>query len=984
MNIKEIEKLGTYEIIMKEDLPDIHAEGWILRHKKSGARVMLIPAADNNKVFNIAFRTPPEDSTGVAHINEHSVLCGSEKFPLKDPFVELVKGSLNTFLNAMTYPDKTLYPVASTNSADFRNLMDVYLDAVFHPHIYKEPNIFRQEGWHYHLEDRDDPITYNGVVYNEMKGAFSSADEYLERVIFNALFPDTAYGVESGGDPENIPDLTYEQFLEFHARYYHPSNSFIYLYGDMDMAETLAFIDENYLKAYDTITVNSEIERQIPFKEMRTVRDYYPIADEESEKENTYLAWNVVTGDPMDIKEMIACDVLDYALLSMPGAPVRQALLDAGIGKDISSIYNDGILQPYFSISSRNAEEEDAEKFVQIIRDVLKEQVSKGIDRASLLARINYLEFQFREADYSTYPKGLMYAIDVLDSWLYDETKPFISLRQLDAYEALRKELDGDYFEKIVQEKILNNPHAALIILAPKKGLQQERDRRTAEKLAAFKKSLTGEEIDRLVLATKELKAYQEKEDTQEELDCLPMLKRDEIEKKTRELSNIVRTVYGESAEGINPTVIFHRTESNGIGYMDLLWDIHNVPIEELPYLSLLKAVLANVNTAGHTYMELNNEINTNTGGIGFSISLYDDLKAADTQAYKVFFCARAKALYGMLGKALEYIREIITTSDFTDEKRLYEIVASIKASMQMSMQSAGHATAVSRAAAYYSPLAAFSDYVSGIGYYRFIKDLEENYDERKSGLCEHLESLLRTVFDPKNLMVGYTASEEGWNALCDDLYRVIDIEASSPWNEKVTAQPLGRRNEAFCTAGQVQYVAQSGNFLDRDLFFNGALNILRQILSYEYLWQNIRVQGGAYGCSASFKRSGEGFITSYRDPHLERTLDVFAGIPEYLRSFRADEKEMTRFIIGTISGIDTPLTPSLYGIISMRAYMNGLTMEDTQKARDEVLRATDEDIRALAPYVEEILADRCICVVGSEGKIAQHRDLFEHVETLN
>lgn len=985
MKREDIEKLGTYEIVMYEDLPDIHSEGWILRHRKSGARVMLIPAEDDNKVFNIAFRTPPEDSTGVAHINEHSVLCGSKKFPLKDPFVELVKGSLNTFLNAMTYPDKTMYPIASTNAADFRNLMDVYLDAVFHPHIYDEPNIFRQEGWHYHLENKDDPVTYNGVVYNEMKGAFSTPDEYLERVIMNSLFPDTAYGVESGGDPNHIPELTYEQFLAFHSRFYHPSNSYIYLYGDMDMAETLDFIDRNYLCEYDVIEPDSEIEKQDAFAKMAVFKENYPIADEEDEQENTYLTFNVVAGDPMDTREMIACDVIDYALFSMPGAPVRQALLDAGIGKDIDSMYSDGILQPYFSVTARNAEEKDADAFVQIIRDSLKEQVRKGIDRKSLLARINYLEFQFREADYSTYPKGLIYGIDVFDTWLYDENKPFASLKQLKAFEALRAELDGDYFEKIVQDRILDNPHSALVILAPLKGLQIERERKIAEKLAEFKAGLSEEEIDRLVRETRALKAYQEKTDLPEEAECLPMLKREDIRREARILSNISCRLYEEQSGRINPEIVFHQAPSNGIGYMELLWDIHCVPMEEIPYLSFLKAVLANVNTAAHSYTDLTNEINTNTGGIAFGISIFDDLRSENSSDYKVYFSARGKALCGMLGKAVDYIREIITSSEFTDSKRIYEILASVKASLQMGMQSAGHATAASRAAAYYSSSAAFSEKMSGVEYYRFIKDLEENYEAKKEELRQHLEYLLGVIFDPNNLLVSYTAEEEGMDVLRENLPKLLDgISCEYPWCTKVTARPLGRLNEAFATAGQVQYVAQCGDFLGKGFRFNGAMNILRQIMGYEYLWQNVRVQGGAYGCGASFKRAGDAVMTSFRDPHLKRTLDVFGAIPEYLRNFDADDKEMTKFIIGTISGLDMPLTPSLYGMISMRAYLNGITKEDSQKMRDEILDATAEDIRALAAAAEAVLSDNYICVVGSEGKIAEHKDLFMHVETLN
>ena len=983
MNINKIIERGQYELILQQDLEDIHAEGFLLRHRKSGARVMLIPAADDNKVFNIAFRTPPYDSTGVAHIVEHTVLCGSREFPVKDPFVELVKGSFNTFLNAMTYPDKTMYPVASTNDADFRNLMHVYLDAVFYPNIYREEKIFRQEGWHYELEAEDKPLFYNGVVYNEMKGAFSSADDYLERMTFNALFPDTEYGVESGGDPRNIPDLTYEQYLDFHSKYYHPSNSYIYLYGDMDMDETLAWIDDHYLKNFEQISVPSEIHFQKPFSEMKTVRDRYPISEEEPEEENTYLSYNLVMGDPQNVREIIALSVLDTVLFSTAGAPVRQALLDAGIGRDISGGLSDGILQPYFSVIAKNAEEKDADRMIEVVRNALLAEVEKGIDKKSLLAALNFMEFQFREADYGGYPKGLMYGLVVFDTWLYDDGNPFSSLQQIDAFRWLREQIGTGYFENLVREKFLDNPHSAMVILTPAKGLAREREKETEEKLAAYKASLSEEEITKLIEETKALKEYQSTKDTQEDLECLPMLKRSDIRKEARQFSNIERRLDEESLPGPkNPKIIFHQTETNGIGYAELRWSIRKVPLEKLGLVSLLRSCFGMVDTAEHGYLDLINEIRARTGGISFEIDLADSLVEKDT--FDIALSVRTRALYEELPFAFDRIREIITSSDFSDAKRIREILDSKKSTLQMAMQHAGNSFASYRAAMSYSRSAVCYDACYGINYYRYIKDLVDHYDEKSEELRRELAGMAGLLFDPKNLIVGYTAAEEGWDALTKSLPVVLDsLTAECPWTEDAAVEPVGPFREAFTTAGQVQFVAQAGEFTGSGFVYNGAAAILRQILSYEYLWQNIRVLGGAYGCAGILRRTGDAAFTSYRDPNLKRTLDIYASIPDYLSNFTASEKEMTKFIIGTISAIDMPLTPYLFGTTSMRNYLTGLTYEDAQKARNEILSATQEDIRKTADAVREALATGAVCVIGSETAVEQEKDLFDRVEAL-
>ena len=448
----KLNNLAAYELISTTDLKDIKSTGYLLKHKKTGARVVCIENDDENKVFYIGFRTPPEDSTGAPHIIEHSVLCGSKKYPAKDPFVELAKGSLNTFLNAMTYPDKTVYPVASCNDQDFRNLCDVYLDAVFHPNIYEREQIFAQEGWHYEIEDVDAPITINGVVYSEMKGAFSSPDDMLDRAIFDSLFPDTCYGVESGGDPDVIPELTYRQFLDFHGRYYHPSNSYIYLYGDVDFEEQLDHIDRAYLSEYDRLEIDSSVKEQKPFDAIREIVKDYPITNDEPEEQNTYMSYNVVLPAGSDIRLDLAFSVIEYALLSSPGAVLKQALLDAGICKDVQSTYENGVYQPYFSVIVKNSDIGDKDKFLGVIREVLEKTVKEGFDKKALLAAINLFEFRFREADFGHYPKGLMYGLNALDSWLYDDDEPFVNLMPLETFEYFRKAAETHYFEDLVKK----------------------------------------------------------------------------------------------------------------------------------------------------------------------------------------------------------------------------------------------------------------------------------------------------------------------------------------------------------------------------------------------------------------------------------------------------------------------------------------------------------------------------------------------------
>ena len=967
----------AYELISEEYIGDVRAEGKLLRHRKSGARIALLSNDDENKVFNIAFRTPPKNSTGVAHIIEHTVLCGSRKFPLKDPFVELVKGSLNTFLNAMTYPDKTMFPVASCNDTDFQNLMDVYLDAVFYPNIYRNEKIFRQEGWHYEMENRDDALTYNGVVYNEMKGAFSSADDVLDRAVFNALFPDTPYGVESGGDPAVIPELTYEEFLDFHRKYYHPSNCYIYLYGNMDMEEKLEWLDREYLSHFEKAPVDSAIPMQKSFSEPKEITQSYPILDNEPEENNTYLSWNTVVGDYSDVRLNIAFSVLEYVLLDAPGAPVKQALLDAGIGKDIEGAYNDGILQPVFSVIAKNADEKDRESFLSIIRSTLEELAEKGIDQMAVASGINYFEFRFREADYAQFPKGLIYGIDLFDSWLYDENSPFAYLKELDVFEELKKKNGTGYFEDLIRRYLLSNTHAAVVTLKPEKGMAARVEQETAERLAAYKASLSDAEVDAIVAETKALKEYQESEDPEEALNKLPMLSRSDIDRKTPVRLHTEKIVVNDTA------YLRHSYATNGISYLTLLFDTADVPDELVPYLGILKNVLGVVDTEHYSYSRLFHEINARTGGINFGLQVLPTEKGTDDSKGYRMFGVRAKYLFGERDFVFDMIWEILKTSKLESRKRLREILASTRAGMEQAIPAAGHASAAKRALSYQSLLTAWTEETTGIGQLRLVKELDEHFDERAENLIGKLEELMRIVFRPENLTVSLTSEGEGFDRIEENIIALKENLYTEPCRKGEFLWKPEQKNEGFKTSGQVQYVAQAGNYRKDGYTYTGAFRILRMILNYDYLWMQLRVLGGAYGCMSSFKRSGDSYLVSYRDPHLKNTLDVYAGLPEYLKNFDADERTMTKYIIGTISELDTPMTASAKGSLALNCWFSGITEADFQEERDQILDAGAEDIRALAGPAASILSAHNICVIGSESAIDRHADLFRTTESL-
>lgn len=969
-----IHGLAEYEILDEHRVEDVQSDGFILRHKKSGARIAILSNNDDNKVFYIGFRTPPEDETGVPHIIEHTTLCGSKKFPVKDPFIELAKGSLNTFLNAMTYPDKTVYPVASCNDQDFKNLMDVYLDAVFNPNITKYEEIFKQEGWHYELTGKDDELKINGVVYNEMKGAYSSPDEVLSSQIYRSLFPDNTYSKDSGGNPEYIPKLTYEAYLDFYHKYYHPSNSYIYLYGDMDVVERLEWLDREYLSLYDYKKVNSEINKQPAFDEIKNVEAQYSITMDDSQENKTYLSYNRVVGDTLDEMLYQAFDVLDYALVSSPGAPVKQALIDAGIGDDVYGSYDAGILQPVFSFVAKNANASQADEFESIIENTLKEVVKTGINKEALLAGINSSEFKFREADFGQFPKGLLFGLNCLDSWLFDDMKPFIHLECLGTFAKLRKAVDTDYFEKLIQEYLLDNTHGSSVTVKPKRGLGNEREEALAKELSNYKASLSDEEIKKLIEDTEHLKKYQEEPSSDEDLRKLPMLTRADMKKNAMAFSNI-------EDELLDVKVVRHDIESNGIDYISFLFDAGDFAQSELGYLGFFTNALGLVSTEKYSYTDLANATNIYTGGISTGTASHPDIKDRNNFVFK--FEVKLKVLEKNLDKALELMEQMLLSSDFTDTKRLGELVAQIKARLQANLSSSGHLVAAMRSMSSFSRYALYQDELKGIAFYRSICRIEKELSESPKSVSDKLAAIAKKLFARNRMLISFTGNNEAYGNAKPSLKKVIaGFNKMSAVGNQAEVH-FNTAKEAFIDASQIQYVAKTGDFICEGYEYTGALRLLRIILSYDYLWINVRVKGGAYGCMNTFLRSGESYFVSYRDPNLSDTLDVYDRIPEYIKSFSPDERDMTKYIIGTFSALDTPMNPEAKGSRSLSAYLEGITYEQIQKERNEILNAQPEDIRRLADLVKAVLKKDSICVIGNENMIKESAGLFENVEKL-
>ena len=953
-----------------ERIDEINGTAYEMKHEKSGARLIYIDSPDSNKVFNIAFRTTPHNSTGVAHIMEHSVLCGSRKFPLKEPFVELVKGSLNTFLNAMTYPDKTMYPVASKNDKDFHNLMDVYLDAVFYPRVREDVEIVMQEGWHYELENADDELTYKGVVFNEMKGVYSSPDSVLERQMMRELFPDTTYGVDSGGDPDHITDLTYEEFQEFYRVHYHPSNSYIFLYGAMNIEEQLAFLNDEYLSHFDAIEVHTEVGLQAPFTKGKVVSYPYSVGSEEPTENRTLHSFAYVLPS-VTPEHSLAFEVLTHALLTSPAAPLKQALVKAGIGSDVSGYYLDSIRQPMWTVQATGSNLDKQADLQRIVESTLQELCDKGLDKELLEASLNSIEFALRESDFGGRPIGLAYVIRMMDNWLYDND-PLELLHYEEALVNIRKGLSGTYFEDLIRQSILNNNHKVLVSIYPERGLQERKDAEVKEYLASVKAKMTPEEIEAIVEQTKRLKLRQEAPDSDEALASIPLLELSDLN------PNIEEVERRESKIG-NTTVHFVPTFTKGINYVGLYFNLSCLTEDELFYADILSDIIGRINTSERGYEALAKDINMNLGGLSSDITAIS--KDGKRDEFTPLMIVRAKALHSKLPDLCRLINEVVQKADYSDHRRLTELVQESKAIWDNEAFRRGNSIVSQRVMAQVSAVGKFRDN-GNFGYYQKISELASN-PAALPLLPEKLADVARKIFRANNVDIMFVGEEgelEAFENLMKPLIETWDTTDLSNDTLKITRLS---GNDGIVTAGKVQYVAQGGNFVDHGYKHVGPMSVLETILRYEYLWIRIRVQGGAYGAFANFYDDGNMIFCSYRDPNLVETLNVYKELPQYLREFTLTDREMRKYIIGTMSSLDLPMTPALRGPRAMGMFFSGAKLEDKVEFRKQVIACKPEDIVALADVVEPVLKDNHICTMGNEQKIKDAGKVFDNIISL-
>lgn len=959
-----------FKLKRQEHIAELKSLALLFEHEGTGAELLALKNSDDdNKAFSITFRTPPPDDTGVAHIMEHSVLCGSRKYPLKEPFIELVKGSLQTFLNAMTFPDKTMYPVASRNAKDFYNLMDVYLDAVLFPRITEDT--FLQEGWHYELNSPDEEITYKGVVFNEMKGEFSNPESLLDRFHGHALFPSTIYGNESGGHPEAIPSLTYDNFLKFHRTYYHPSNSRIFLYGDSDTLEDLRFIQENYLSSFTRKEVDSSIGLQRRFGKPKRKEIFYAVSKEESLEKKTFVAVGLKLHKSTDYEHCLGFNILNQILLNTDASPLRKALIDSGLGSEvIGGGFDDHRLETSFIVGLKGTEKEHEQKIIDLIYSTLHGLVEKGIDKKMIEAAVNTIEFRLREANFGGYPKGVAYSIQCLSSWLYD-ADPLTHLRYEDLLAKIKKKAFSGYFEKLIERYLLNNKHRVIVVAMPKASLAKKQDARTRKKLKAYKASLSPQEIQRLVEKTKTLQEMQVAPDSPEALATLPRLGLEDISRKAE--------VYPlEIKKEIGPKVLFHDLFTNKIAYVQVGFSTQAVPMDKIQYLPLLGKLILDMGTKKHSYVEMTQLIGIHTGGIRPSHFAVASLKDRKNIFGNTFF--NGKSVMGKLGELFDIYAELLTEYKFDDPKRLLEVIRSAKSDMEDSLIPSGNHYVLSRLQSYSSDLGKYDEVVGGITYFKFLEQLLEQVEKNPSAVIEQFNETARYLFSHENMLVNITSEEADYLKLeekVNALAGLFPAKCGGTAQFKMNTVPI---NEAFPTASTIQYVGKGTNLYDLGFTYNGQFEVLRSILSTVYLWEKVRTQGGAYGSSCSFDMyAGDFCLVSYRDPNLAETIDVYDGIADFLEHLDLPADELTKYIIGCVGHLDPALTPSQKGMVSLTEYLTGMTPEMKQKRRDELLSTTLQDIKAYAPLFRKIKEKGNICVLGNEDKIKKAKNMFEH-----
>jgi hypothetical protein len=956
--------IAGYKLIEKRFVKEVNANVYYFEHIKSGAHVLKIASTDQNKTFGVGFKTEPNSDCGTPHIIEHSVLNGSKNFPVKSPFDEMGKTSLKTFLNAFTASEWTFYPVASMNEKDYFNLMTVYMDAVFFPLIKEDPRIFKQEGWHYELTDKNSPIVYKGVVYNEMKGSFSSPQTELYFQTIRNLFPGNGYGKSSGGYPLAIPELTYEDFLAFYSKNYHPANSCIFLYGNADMKKELELIDANYLSTFDKIEVDSKIAEQEPFAEFKKVTAPYSALEGSSTENQTFLSLSWVYGLNTDKKLTMALDVLADVLVRQESAPVRLALQQAGIGREVSA-YANNIQQNVFTITVQNANAADADKFKEVVLAALTEQVEKGVDRNAVEAFINRMEFNLREGDDSQ--KGLSYMMQSFPDWIFTND-PFVGLeweKQLADTKAAIKE---NLLEKTITDGLINNQFGLLMVLEPKPGLEKEISEQTAAKLDAYKSTLSEQQLDDLIKETQELIAYQQREDSASALATIPKLSRADI--------NPQANWYEVKEKEVSGTKVLHYEDfTNGVVYATLMFDTRVLPRELLPYASLMTRLMGKMDTENYQFGDLEKEIRKNTGDFYSYMTTYKE-DGDDSKLLPKYILA-SKAMPEKTDKMFELASEVIYKTKFTDKERLKTMLTRLQSQLESRVKNNGLNYAMMRSNSYFSNLWMLNETTNGLEYYWFINNLVANFDNRADEIVANLSKVVELLFAKNNLIVGtscdandFAAFNKGFTAFSANL--PVNEAPAQDWKFE-----LNKKNEGLLSASKVQYVVKSYNYKKLGHEWNGKMMVLNNILSGEYLQNTIRVIGGAYGGFCGISNDGTVYFASYRDPNLKETLANYDATTDYLNKFEADEEKMLGYIIGTIADLDYPLTASDKSFVAYNRYFEKQTKEKLQAERDAILSTSAEDIRNFSAMINDVLKQNNFCVYGNKEKIEGQKSIF-------
>jgi presequence protease len=948
-----------FELIREQQIPELNSKARLYRHVKTGAQLLSMENEDENKVFGITFRTPPTDSTGVPHIMEHSVLCGSRKYPVKEPFVELLKGSLRTFLNAMTFGDKTCYPVASQNVKDFYNLVDVYLDAVFFPLI--PPHTLEQEGWHYELEALDAPLTYKGVVFNEMKGAYSSPDNLLYRYSEKSIFPDTTYGVDSGGDPEEIPNLTYEQFKSFHDTYYHPSNSFIYFYGDDDPEKRLEILDA-YLSQFERLDVDAKIELQARFDEPRRF-SYSFDASESEDDDKSMVTVNWLLTETVDVQTTFALEMLGYILTGTPASPLRKALIDSGLGEDLAGAeMQDQQRQLYFSTGLRGIASEDAEAVEALILDTLHSLADDGIDPDMIEAAMNTIEFALRENNTGSYPRGLALMIGALSSWLYGGD-PMERLAFEAPLNALKENLKTDprFFEKLIEKHLLNNGHRAIVLLEPDPELRQRKDAAERERLDKVRAGMGEDELLAVIENTRRLKELQSAPDSAEALATIPMLSLDDLEKQNK-------LIPIEKLEVHDTPVLYHDLFTNGIVYLDVGFNLHALPQEYLPYLSLFSQALLEIGTEQEDFVKLSQRIGRKTGGI-YTTSLVSAVRGQKQSAAWMFM--RGKSTVEQAGDMLDIMRDVLLNVKLDNRERFRQMLLEDKAGQEARIIPAGHSVANVRLRSRFNEADWVNEQMGGLSYLFFLRQLAQEVENHWPVVLEKLEAVRQFLVNRSAMICNVTLDAANWTQVQPRLNNFLEALPANGAMVNTWTPQFNEADEGLTIPAQVNYVAKGAPLYELGYKLHGSVGVITNFLRTTWLWEKIRVQGGAYGGFCAFdQRSGVFSYLSYRDPNLLSTLDNYDKTVDFLRGVELDSSELAKSIIGTIGDMDAYQLPDAKGYTSLVRHLVGDTDEFRQQFREQVLSTSAADFKAFADVLEQVREQGAVVVVGSQEAI--------------